>query len=60
MNVVIVDEATKAKLLAAGPGAEVRDESGNLIGQLGEEITELYDSTGKLVCRFKPGRTEKS
>lgn len=44
MSVVVVDEATKAKLLAAGPGAEIRDEAGNLIGRFGEREVFVMDT----------------
>jgi hypothetical protein len=51
MSTIVVDAALKDKLLAAGPGAEMRDEDGNLLGEF-TPVVEVWDQSGNLVGRF--------
>lgn len=44
MSVIVIDQAMKAKLLAAGGVAELRDEAGNVVGRfLAWEDPALYE-----------------
>src|SRR5689334_9947035 len=55
MSAIVVDAAMRDKLLAAGKVAEIRDESGQVIGQFVVTLPllgEVRDGTGRLVTRF--------
>ena len=56
MSVVAIDAATKAKLLAAGGTAELRDEAGNLVGRFVPEAggPELTLSEAEVRRRLAP------
>ena len=67
MNTVVIDAATRDKLLAAGPVVELRDEAGNLIGRFartdgtptptaGYEMVGVWPSDEEINRREREGK----
>jgi len=60
MSTVVVDAAFREKLLAVGSGAELRDESGQLLGRfVAASPAELYEIEGPEVSDEELDRRER-
>ena len=59
MSTIVVDTGLRNKLLAAGATAEIRDESGSLIGRFVADPRALYEIEGPEVSDEELDRRER-
>jgi hypothetical protein len=59
MSTIVVDTGLRNKLLAAGATAEIRDESGGLIGRFVADPRALYEIEGPEVSDEELDRRER-